>query len=781
MIIPFADRWQYCTFVQLSVAMHFGIVFGMKTANGKILLGAALAAILMTGCEPKESGRLVVAKGYDVPKAWEPIPIMGRTFYSHASSGHAFEEIHKRFPNLAMFDHPWLEVQLAMRQNDISGIVNPELPKNAWTNFPTRITEVFKAKSNEWAAKRIAEFERDYPGHPFTISCHGARPIGMLKERFETDRADFAAWRAQHPAFFSFCAFDEYDNDAQGMTWQIPEKCNDLGLMRRYWRQYAPVTMYGFLRQWVDNDYAKSVSYHFGTKDLYGLWSVTPSVGHQIARKGLTFLFYEAEHGSTASPWRWGAAYARGAARQFKTTFGWYSAMFTNNSLCRDGTSPEGKRGVAVWRDGFTYWPNPDQPKRVPHLGSSRSLLRRNVRYGYLIGSIQSLIECGNHGLYATDADGRSWTLSPYGEDYNAVFEWHRNRDRGTVYAPVAFLASIDENFHRQCFNLFPAKDEGSLPAFFFTLVPTLTSSPTVFAEPKLGKEGCLWNSEFGEIADVVCPDAEQPHGEFTDFLSGYKAAFLIGYHNWKVTDLRALDEYAKRGGTLFCSCDQIADGLVSSAMAGVAFGDRSASSGKKLLDATGAAVEDIEETYTFRVGTSEGAVPFLRDENGTVVAWANDYGRGRVVTVAARRMMPDCVNALKEDGWKRHAFCNSDLHKRMAAGTLRFPIVHHLLQRVQRDVMPIDVAGDVQWGLNRTAKGWMLWLINNNGVRKFAFEPEDIDLSKTSNVTVDLKDLKGRRVVDITDVEKDVPVEVRDGKFTVAVKPGEDCRIAIE
>ena len=48
-------------------------------------------ALVASAASAAESGRLVVAKGYDVPKAWEPIPIMGRTFYSHASSGHAFE------------------------------------------------------------------------------------------------------------------------------------------------------------------------------------------------------------------------------------------------------------------------------------------------------------------------------------------------------------------------------------------------------------------------------------------------------------------------------------------------------------------------------------------------------------------------------------------------------------------------------------------------------------------------------------------------------------------
>ena len=744
---------------------------------GKVVTAGVLVAVC-SACVPEDEGRIVAAKGYGIPKSGEAIPIMGRTFYG--SMGCGAMPILKEQPGLAMFDHPWLEIQGPFYQNDIRSLADPNPPKKAWTNLPSKITEVFK--QDEWKSRMeaLAIFEKRWPGHPFTVAFHGSRPICMLKKTFDTDRGDFAAWKKAHPAFFSFCAFDEYDNDAQGFSWQVVEQVKDPGLLKRYAEMYAPQSEYDYPRKWADLDYEKTKSFHFGSDELYGLWSVTLSVGHNIARKGLKFLYYEAEHGSTASPWRWGGAYARGAARQFRTTFGWYTAMFTNNTLMRNGKSPEGVNGVAIWRDGFTYWPNPNQPNRVKHLGSSRSLLRRNVRYGYYIGNIRSVVECGAHGLFAAGSDGKSWTLSPYGEDYNAVFEWHRRRDRGTVYVPVAFLTSIDENFHRQCYNTFPAKDEASIPAFFFTLVPSYTSDKAVFAEPKLGREGCMWNSEFGEIADVICPDAGQPHAEFTGFLSGYKAAFLIGYHNPKVTDIAAIARYIENGGTVFCSYDQVADGLVSDAAAGVRFGGRTALCGKKLIDETGAEVEEFKEAYTLHVPAAPAAAPFLKDELGNVVAYVNPCGKGRVITVTARRMMPDAFLALKEDGYKTKQWFNG-LYASVASGERKFPIVHQLLKRVQKDVMPIAVEGDIQWGLNKTAKGWMLWLINNAGVTKFAFEPEDLDMSKTSKVTVDLKGLKGFGVADISDPVKTFPIEVKDGRFTVSVTPGEDMCIAIE
>lgn len=59
------------------------------------------------------------------------------------------------------------------------------------------------------------------------------------------------------------------------------------------------------------------------------------------------------------------------------------------------------------------------------------------------------------------------------------------------------------------------------------------------------------------------------------------------------------------------------------------------------------------------------------------------------------------------------------------------------LLRTVQDETMPVSVAGDVQWGVNRTKGGWLVYLINNRGVIKFVDEPEDLDATRTVHVTV--------------------------------------------
>jgi len=742
------------------------------------MTAAVVVAALCAACTPEEKGRIVVAKGYDVPKAWEPIPVMGRTFYSTLEYNAGERELLKVRPDLAMFDHPWCWTGLRCRINDLAGI-DSYTPSNVlWRQYPVKISELCAAQKDRLG--NLERFEKQFPDHPITFGM-GARPLKILKPSFDVDKADFAQWRKDHPCVYSFYAFDEYDSDSISLTWQHLQKFTHPELRERLVKEYGLDKLaYGYPRKWMVHDYQKAKNFYFGCGDLCGLWSGEVSMAHSLAANGLNFLWYEAEHGSVASPWRWGAAYARGAARQFQIPFGWYTAMFTFNTLTRDGKNPEGLKGVLTWRDSFTYWPNPGSPKTVPHLGASRSLLRRNVRYGYLIGNLLATVECAVKSLYATGADGKSWTLSPYGQDYEELFQWHRHHDRGTVYTPVAMLASMDEGVHRQGYNTYPAKDEASILSFFHTLVPSRAPTAALYCDPQKGHEGCLWNSEFGEILDVLCPDCGQKPGMFERALKDYKAAFLIGCHDPKTCDTQAIANYIADGGTVFCSYDQVVDGLVSASDAGVEFGDKTVLAGKKLLNEAGVAVEEFKEPYTLHVPSVTNAVPFLTDENGSAVAWAANCGKGRVVTVAARRMMPDKFLELKEDGWKSKQWFNNGYYKSVHTGERTFPIVHHLLQRVQRDTMPIAVKGDIQWGLNRTKTGWMLWLINNNGITKFAFEPEDIDLSKTSTVTVDLKDLKGAKVCDVTDPVKTVPLEVKDGLFAVTVKPGEDMRIAI-
>ena len=70
-------------------------------------------------------------------------------------------------------------------------------------------------------------------------------------------------------------------------------------------------------------------------------------------------------------------------------------------------------------------------------------------------------------------------------------------------------------------------------------------------------------------------------------------------------------------------------------------------------------------------------------------------------------------------------------------AGRVTFPIQRELLRKVQREAMPVTVEGDVQWGLNWVDGHFLVWLINNKGVKKFAYEEDDIDHAFDAKVKI--------------------------------------------
>ncbi len=90
------------------------------------------------------------------------------------------------------------------------------------------------------------------------------------------------------------------------------------------------------------------------------------------------------------------------------------------------------------------------------------------------------------------------------------------------------------------------------------------------------------------------------------------------------------------------------------------------------------------------------------------------------------------------------------------------------LLREIRDETMPFSVEGDVQWGVNKTRRGWLVHLVNNKGVIKFCDEPEEYDLSKTVKVTVTCKATGEKR-----------EAEIKPGDFRLMEFSGEDRTIA--
>ena len=90
---------------------------------------------------------------------------------------------------------------------------------------------------------------------------------------------------------------------------------------------------------------------------------------------------------------------------------------------------------------------------------------------------------------------------------------------------------------------------------------------------------------------------------------------------------------------------------------------------------------------------------------------------------------------------------------------------------------MPVRVEGDVQWGVNRTKGGYLVWLFNNEGVTHFMGEEQSLDASKTAHVRLSFGD---RAPKSVADAETGAPFAVAEG-VSLDVPPGGWRLVAVE
>ena len=139
-----------------------------------------------------------------------------------------------------------------------------------------------------------------------------------------------------------------------------------------------------------------------------------------------------------------------------------------------------------------------------------------------------------------------------------------------------------------------------------------------------------------------------------------------------------------------------------------------------------------------------------------------NRVGRGRVLSVACDRFLPE--RYAMEAG--RNGY--QEEYERISSCRQTFELLRFLLARIQEESMPVRVSGDVEFGMNATGGGLLVWLFNNKGVVKFADEPERLDSSKTAYVTIDFKGSPPDAVRDVETGEL-----FPGGEIHLLVKPG--------
>ena len=95
-------------------------------------------------------------------------------------------------------------------------------------------------------------------------------------------------------------------------------------------------------------------------------------------------------------------------------------------------------------------------------------------------------------------------------------------------------------------------------------------------------------------------------------------------------------------------------------------------------------------------------------------------------------------------------------------------PFAAHTLAHVFADAVPVKVTGDVEYLINRTANGWIVTLLNNNGVFKPQQGMAQVDRSAYVTATITLPQMKSA-----TEWISESALKTDNGKTTIQIPPG--------
>lgn len=560
----------------------------------------------------------------------------------------------------------------------------------------------------------------DRPG--FFVNLYPRSPV--CPKQFYTgkigyDDAKYRAWREKHPGFRAFIT-GEWGNDAF-QPYRKPERL--LSPHTKRWgitqeqleallaRHPKPKTREAFVNDMFRPHYDRVVDWCFSDPKRLLLFESHYCIGHLAAYWGAGELGIE----TTRSHMLWQVLmmFCRGAARQFARPWMWYIASYM-------GGSADGKyvNASLFAEDGFLK-------HHGPNFGITLSSMKRATYLSYLSGANYYMREAMfNTHFLRKDPPVR---LSDEGRMYEKFHAFTKRHDRGTAYAPIALLVPANRGYTRLGGRAFGVCDYTHADFMLDAVMSTILDFPQNRRKADMDAhvERVMSNSRYGDFFDAITPDfADQ--SSFRRTIGDYKAAVLVGEYGRNPELAEILRGYVEKGGTLALTSAQ---------------------------------------TDTFPVDLARAmpaAHPSFRELR---------LGKGRVLVAKTPYLTPWYGD---DPAGQEKALAETAIGEPAA-----YPEIAWLMDRLLADTVPIRVrtAEDgtcaVQYGLNRTANGWLVYLINNGGVRKAWNEAPTYD-PKPQTVTVDLSRLRHTAVREICEGEA---VTVRGNDVEVRVPSG-DVRI---
>lgn len=373
-------------------------------------------------------------------------------------------------------------------------------------------------------------------------------------------------------------------------------------------------------------------------------------------------------------------AFTRGAARQFGRTFLYYHAPNFGDTATT-----------------FTRAQNFAGPDHFYHsrygatMGPSLSWYRKNYFLYYMSGASAIYLEQGHDQFFKPGPGEHPFQLNPLGRITDEFVRFaEKHPDRGTPYTPVAFLLDPAHGFEMTDYPHWPFEvsqidrsDRALRELFGVAYWPGLVRE----GEAATADRQAFISGAFGDIFDVLTATdgVKSP-------LAAYRAVVVGGRIEWSPEWVQKVADYVRDGGTVVLNAAQVKG--VPAQLLGVKFTNATAEADSARCLVSGEAAQDLSgQMFRYEKIELNGAKVLIRAPNDDPLVTANKVGKGSVIFSA----LPDWLGA----------------DERMT------PFAAHLLAHVFVDATPVKVDGDVEYLINRTANGWVVTLINNNGVFK--------------------------------------------------------------
>jgi hypothetical protein len=454
-------------------------------------------------------------------------------------------------------------------------------------------------------------------------------------------------------------------------------------------------------------------------------------------------------------------AFTRGAARQHGVNFLYYHAPNFGDTATT-----------------FTKAQNFAGPDNFFHsrygatMGPSLSWYRKSYYFYYMSGASAIYLEQGGDQFFKPGPGDHDFQLNPLGritDEFTRFAE--RHPDRGTPYTPIAFLLDPAHGWDMTDYPQWPfgvsqiSRSDRALRELFGVAYYPGT---VVEGEPASGDRQAFVNGIFGDIFDVLVasdnpklksnaqsPIATQPRtrelpsSSVNHFavLNSYRAIVVGGHIDWTTQWIQRISEYVKAGGTVVLNATQIKN--FPPELLGVRLTGATAEADNARCQSSGEAPQNLSgQMFRYEKLELKGALALITSDNGDPLVTINKVGKGGVVFSA----LPDLLG---ED-------------ERIT------PFAAHMLAHVFADAAPVKVIGDVEYLINRNTNGWVVTLINNNGIYKPQQGMAQVDRSAVATATISLPSEEIKTAVDWTS-EKSVEVKNQNGGsvISVSIPPG--------